>query len=107
MLGLVVGNFFSSFREFLYEQCSLHITEKIPNSVKFGSRPRIFLMRSNSSGVRPCLATTSGVTSGSRAAFGIEARRLAKLRVGSNYRVFWLNYRASVSDAVSLTGVLP
>src|SRR5436189_16737 len=29
MLGPVVGNFFSSRREFLYEQCSLHMTEKI------------------------------------------------------------------------------
>src|SRR5207253_3625240 len=65
MLGPVVGNFFNSFREFLYEQCSLHITEKIPSSVKLGSRSRIFLMRSNSSGVRPCCATTSGVTIGS------------------------------------------
>src|SRR5881396_620145 len=61
----VVGNFFSSFLEFLYEQCSLHITEKIPSSVKFGSRPRIFLTRSNSSGVRPCCLTSSGVTTGS------------------------------------------
>src|SRR5206468_6969132 len=66
MLGPVVGNFFSSRREFLYEQCSLHMTEKIPSSVKLGSRPRIFLMRSNSSGMRPCSATTSGVTAGSR-----------------------------------------
>src|SRR5438874_13561176 len=65
MFGPVVGNFFSSFREFLYEQCSLHMTEKIPSSVKFGSRPRIFLIRSNSSGVRPCFATSSGVTFGS------------------------------------------
>src|SRR5438445_11743392 len=65
MFGPVVGNFFSSFLEFLYEQCSLHITEKIPSSVKFGSRPRIFLMRSNSSGVSPCSATSLGVTVGS------------------------------------------
>jgi hypothetical protein len=42
MFAPVVGNFFSSRREFLYEQCSLHITEKMPSSVKFGSRPRIF-----------------------------------------------------------------
>src|SRR6266516_3197439 len=41
------------------------MTEKIPSSVKFGSRPRTFLMRSNSSGVRPCFATSSGVTTGS------------------------------------------
>src|SRR5436190_5601328 len=65
MFGPVMGNFFNSRREFLYEQCSLHITEKIPSSVKLGSRSRIFLMRSNSSGARPCCATTSGVTIGS------------------------------------------
>src|SRR5438552_14724627 len=65
MFGPVVGNFFNSRREFLYEQCSLHITEKIPSSVKFGSRQRMFLIRSYSSDVRPCLATISGVTSGS------------------------------------------
>ena len=52
-----VGNFFSSFREFLYEQCSLHMTEKIPSSVKFGSRPRIFLIRSNSSRRQAVLAS--------------------------------------------------
>src|ERR1700747_1405530 len=65
ILAPVVGNFFSSLLEFLYEQCSLHITEKIPSSVKFGSRPRIFLIRSNSSGVRPCCLMSSGVTAGS------------------------------------------
>src|SRR3984893_19041362 len=79
MLGPLVGNFFSSLREFLYEQCSLHITEKIPSSVKFGSRPRIFLMRSNSSGVRPCSATSSGVTVGSAFGFGIDSETLANL----------------------------
>src|SRR5205823_14284047 len=67
MFGPMVGNFLSSFLEFLYEQCSLHMTEKIPNSVKFGSRPRIFFIRSNSFGVRPCFATSSGVTFGSGA----------------------------------------
>src|SRR6476646_7976006 len=65
MFGPVVGNFLSSRREFLYEQCSLHMTEKIPSSVKFGSRPRIVLMRSYSPGVRPCFETISGVTFGS------------------------------------------
>src|SRR5262245_29343736 len=65
MLAPVVGNFFSSLLEFLYEQCSLHITEKMPSSVKFGLRPRIFLMFSNSSGVRPCCFTSSGVMTGS------------------------------------------
>src|SRR4030095_728533 len=65
MFGPVVGNFLSSFLEFLYEQCSLHITEKIPSSVKFGSRPRILLICSNSSGVRPCCLTSSDETTGS------------------------------------------
>src|SRR5947199_9713165 len=65
IFGPVVGSFFSSFLEFLYEQCSLHITEKIPSSVKFGWRPRIFLIRSNYSRVRPCCLTSSGVTAGS------------------------------------------
>src|SRR5258707_15656549 len=78
MFGAVVGNFLSSFLEFLYEQCSLHMTEKIPSSVKFGSRPRIFLIRPNSSGVRPCSATISGVTFGSEstADIGKEHYRL-------------------------------
>src|ERR1700680_2219238 len=46
----------------LYEQCSLHITLKMPSSVMFGSRPRICLTRAYSSAVRPCSAATSGVT---------------------------------------------
>src|SRR5213080_195087 len=89
--GPVVGNFFSSFFEFLYEQCSLHITEKIPNAVKFGSRPRIFLMRSNSSGVRPCCLTSSGVTAGSAVGISLvigrftltnlQARSITQIRI--------------------------
>src|SRR5438309_6948712 len=76
MFGPVVGNFLSSSREFLYEQCSLHITEKIPSSVKFGSRPRIFLIRANSSGVRPCSSTTLGVIAGS--AVGIRSIKISE-----------------------------
>ena len=37
--GAVVGSFFRWMREDLYEQCSDHITEKIPSSVMLGSRP--------------------------------------------------------------------
>src|SRR5205085_10033472 len=81
ILAPVVGNFFSSFLEFLYEQCSLHITEKMPSSVKFGSRPRICLMRSNSSGVRPCFSTSSGVTGGSLVALVINLSLANALRV--------------------------
>src|SRR6202012_3577083 len=39
--GPSLGRVFSQVIEFLYEQCSLHITEKIDNSVKFGVRPNI------------------------------------------------------------------
>src|SRR3954447_25135184 len=63
--GPVVGNFRNSLREFLYEQCSLHITEKIPSSVKFGSRPRTTRMRWYSSGVMPCFEIRAGVIAGS------------------------------------------
>src|SRR5437588_9921180 len=92
----VVGNFFSSFFEFLYEQCSLHMTEKIPSSVKFGSRPRIRLIRSNSSGVRPCSATIPGVTFGSASTAGIGTRQLngSAPRAQSQEKRFRLNTKA-------------
>src|SRR4029079_5290296 len=48
-------------RDDLYEQCSFHIAEKIPSSVKLGTRPISLRMRSYSSGFRPWLATSSGV----------------------------------------------
>src|SRR5215217_1120224 len=48
-------------RDDLYEQCSDHMTEKMPSSAKVGSRPSRFLIRSNSSGVRLWAAITSGV----------------------------------------------
>src|SRR5436190_20286969 len=52
ILADLVGNVFSKGRLFLYEQCSLHMTEKIPSSVYLGSRPRITLILSYSSGSR-------------------------------------------------------
>src|SRR5690349_22339874 len=60
--GPVVGNFRSHTFDDLYEQCSLHITEKIPSSVRFGVRPRIAQARANSSAESPCSAASSGVT---------------------------------------------
>jgi hypothetical protein len=45
----------------LYEQCSLHITLKIPNSVRLGTRPIFFLMLAYSSGVMLCVFSSSGV----------------------------------------------
>src|SRR5687767_4962100 len=37
--GPVVGNCFRYRRDDLYEQCSLHSTEKMPSSSRFGSLP--------------------------------------------------------------------
>src|SRR6478735_278574 len=59
--GPVVGSFFRWIRLDLYEQCSDHITEKMPSSVRLGSRPRAARTRSYSSGDKPCSATISGV----------------------------------------------
>ena len=39
--------------EDLYEQCSFHIAEKIPNSNKFESLPKYSLIFLYSSGVKP------------------------------------------------------
>src|ERR1051326_3898919 len=58
---LRVGSRFRCTRDDLYEQCSLHITLKIPSSVSEGSRPSAALIFSYSSGVMPCSAMTSGV----------------------------------------------
>src|SRR5258708_3009496 len=58
---LRVGSRFKCTRDDLYEQCSLHITLKMPSSVSDGSRPSEALIRSYSSGVMPCSAMTSGV----------------------------------------------
>src|SRR3954470_22841322 len=61
--GALVGSFLRCTRDDLYEQCSDHMTEKMPSSVRFGSRPRAWRTRSYSSGERPCSATMSGVIS--------------------------------------------
>src|SRR5437867_8803018 len=59
---LRVGSRFRCTREDLYEQCSLHITLKMPSSVRVGSRPpSSCLIFSYSSGVRPCSRMRSGV----------------------------------------------
>src|SRR5690606_27436744 len=59
--GPVVGSVRSHFFDDLYEQCSFHIAEKMPSSVKVGSRPIKSRMRWYSSGFKPCEATSSGV----------------------------------------------
>src|SRR5687767_3213537 len=59
--GPSVGSVFRWMRLLLYEQCSDHITENRPSSVRLGSRPRAATMRSYSSGRRLCRARISGV----------------------------------------------
>src|SRR6201991_4245478 len=68
--GALVGRPRKWMREDLYEQCSFHIAEKIPSSVKLGTRPISFRMRSSSSGLSPWLATSSGVIWGSLVCMG-------------------------------------
>src|ERR1700733_15210369 len=63
--GALVGSVRRWTFDDLYEQCSFHIAEKMPSSVIDGSRPISLRMRSYSSGLRPCSATSSGVTLGS------------------------------------------
>src|SRR6185503_2391633 len=57
--GPVVGSFLRWTRELLYEQCSDHMTENIPSSVIFGSRPKISRIFLYSSSVRLCCARSS------------------------------------------------
>src|SRR5580692_9667274 len=62
---LRVGRRFRCTREDLYEQCSLHITLKMPSSVMVGSRPPSSCFTfPYSSGVSPCSRTSSGVMAG-------------------------------------------
>src|SRR5262249_46677725 len=68
--GALVGKPRKWMREDLYEQCSFHIAEKMPSSVKVGTRPISFRIRSYSSGLRPWLATSSGVILGSLVCMG-------------------------------------
>src|SRR6185312_101813 len=76
--GALVGRPFRWRREDLYEQCSFHIAEKMPSSVKLGSRPISFRIRSYSSGLSPWLATSSGVIVGSL----VFMTRFRKIREG-------------------------
>src|SRR5690606_35374521 len=74
--GPDVGSVRSHFFEDLYEQCSFHIAEKMPSSVKLGSRPIRSRMRWYSSGLRPCEAISSGV-------MGMSLRSVMVLSEGS------------------------
>src|SRR5712692_10115255 len=59
--GALVGKVRRWIFEDLYEQCSFHIAEKMPSSVKVGVRPISLRRRAYSSGLRPCAATSAGV----------------------------------------------
>src|SRR6056297_2957343 len=61
--GPFLGRVLSHRMEFLYEQCSDHMIEKIESSVKLGVRPRTFLIISNSSGRSPRSFACSSVDS--------------------------------------------
>src|SRR3954452_10955509 len=62
--GALVGSVRRWILEDLYEQCSFHIAEKMPSSVKLGVREISARMRSYSSGLRPWASTSAGVTVG-------------------------------------------
>ena len=57
--GASVGSRPRCTRDDLYEQCSLHMTEYIASSRWLGRRPRIVMIRSRSSSVRPSARWTS------------------------------------------------
>src|SRR6266581_7430907 len=62
--GALVGKVRRWIFEDLYEQCSFHIAEKMPSSVKVGVRPISLRMRAYSSALRPWAATSAGVMFG-------------------------------------------
>src|SRR5262245_25370579 len=62
--GALVGSVRRWILEDLYEQCSFHMAEKMPSSVKLGAREMSARMRSYSSGLRPWASTSAGVMVG-------------------------------------------
>src|SRR5947209_10217434 len=72
--GALVGRLRRWTREDLYEQCSFHIAEKIPSSVKLGAREMSARMRSYSSGLRPWASTSAGVMVGCLTGFLLAMR---------------------------------
>src|ERR1700686_296712 len=95
--GALVGNPRRCRRDDLYEQCSFHIAEKIPSSVKLGTRPISLRMRSYSSGFRPWLATSSGVIGGWF--MGVLARLRSLIReIGRGGKgLLWRNFLLSIA----------
>src|SRR5437588_9324222 len=69
--GALVGSVRRWIFEDLYEQCSFHMAEKMPSSVKVGGRPMRSRRRWYSSGLSPCSATSLAVILGSFEATGL------------------------------------
>src|SRR5262245_895844 len=61
------------------------MTEKIPSSVRFGSRPMMERMSWYSSAVRPCSAMMFGVMAGAPAAAGDAGEGAAAEGVGAGF----------------------
>src|ERR1700722_1141478 len=72
----LVGSLRRCRREDLYEQCSFHIAETMPSSVKLGVRPISAPRSSYSSGFSPCATASFSSTLGSLSLKGSGSLRL-------------------------------
>src|ERR1700722_1417297 len=70
--GPLVGSLRRWMRDDLYEQCSFHIAETMPSSVKVGVRPISATSRAYSSGFRPCETASASSTFGSVSLKGLR-----------------------------------
>src|SRR5882757_3592211 len=100
--GALVGNPRRCSLEDLYEQCSFHIAEKIPSSVKLGTRPISLRMRSYSSGLRPCDATSSGVIWGWFMGLLVRERSLIREIGGGGKGLLGGNFPLSIALQAAL-----
>src|SRR3984957_13041417 len=86
--GPLVGSLRRWRRDDLYEQCSFHIAETMPSSVKVGVRPISAISRAYSSGFRPCATASFSSTLGSvslkePSRLSLERRNCAEIDPGS------------------------
>src|SRR3984957_2935867 len=71
--GPLVGSLRRWRRDDLYEQCSFHIAETMPSSVKVGVRPISATSRAYSSGFSPCATASASSTFGSVSLKGLRS----------------------------------
>src|SRR5260370_42007789 len=76
--GPLVGNLRKWRRDDLYEQCSFHIAETMPSSVKVGVRPISATRRAYSSGFSPCTTASVSSTFGSISLNGLRSFSLGE-----------------------------